>query len=402
MKKILSFIAAGVLALGLIGCSGNLHDEVPSRIDLSAGAVPGAFNGWDNTTPWTTADVATGIYTYEFTAKDSSVEWKAITTSGDWNSGAYIDATAEVGGGEVTLKFDDKTGGGTNAKITGLTKGLKYTLTVEATESSEVVVKSVEAAGVPPTPYYLDGLWLVGSVFATTGNANAWNFSPADNLIKGAVVDATTGVVTYAVDITAIAASGDLGINDASWNNKQKGGGITVNADDTFVALDSTTEGNFAVTGLTTGKPYRVTIQTTPEKVVSVKIAQIASYTLKFKLTGGEEGKEYYLNGSVFGWTGAWPCTGWGGSYAGAKSENPARFATAGVGGVAEFTATASFVGKPGEKVSYEIKFVQCDSTDDANFAWTSGDSNLKFDVDVADGTFVVVYDVVSGDITIE
>ena len=34
MKKILSFLAAGALALGLIGCSGDLHDDV--KIDPNA------------------------------------------------------------------------------------------------------------------------------------------------------------------------------------------------------------------------------------------------------------------------------------------------------------------------------------------------------------------------------
>lgn len=50
MKKILSFVVAGALALGLIGCSGDLHDVVPSRIDLSGGGAPGVFNSWTNTT----------------------------------------------------------------------------------------------------------------------------------------------------------------------------------------------------------------------------------------------------------------------------------------------------------------------------------------------------------------
>lgn len=37
------------------------------------------------------------------------------------------------------------------------------------------------------------------------------------------------------------------------------GADVTVNADDKFVKLNGT-EGNFAVSGLTAGKPYRVTI----------------------------------------------------------------------------------------------------------------------------------------------
>ncbi len=153
MKKILSFVVAGALALGLIGCSGNLHDVVPSRIDLSGGGTPGAFNSWTNTTPWTTADKASGVYTYEFTATTESAEWKVITTRGDWNSGAYGEAEMAVGE-TVKLGFDNKSGDGNNAKITGLTKNMKYKITVTATELATVEAK-VEVAGLPPVAVLL-------------------------------------------------------------------------------------------------------------------------------------------------------------------------------------------------------------------------------------------------------
>ena len=73
MKKILSFLAAGVLALGLIGCSGDLHDDVKSSggsgeagswYYISAGTPSGAptiiFNNDDGQTANTPLSVTSG------------------------------------------------------------------------------------------------------------------------------------------------------------------------------------------------------------------------------------------------------------------------------------------------------------------------------------------------------
>lgn len=390
MKK-LSFLIAGLMGLALMGCSGNLHDVVPSRVDLSAGGAPGAFNTWNNATPWTTADKANGIYTYEFAATAAEVEWKVLCKTGDWNGGAYGGEGTELElkvGGKETLVYDNKTGGGKNVRITGLTKGLKYKITVTATESATVEA-TVEAAGLPPVPYYLDGEYLVGDIFKLAGKPNAFDFDKT-NLIYNASVDNNTGYVTYTKDIEAIASNGKCGINDCNWKHKMMGKGVEVPADDKFYELNGSAEDNFKVKGLTTGQPYRVTIQTHPDKKVFVKFTLITNYTLAVEFVHATATTEYYINGSPWGWGGGWPINSWGGNYAACKTANAGRFCTC-TGGSGSFSSKPAFVGKPGDKITYEVKVVSCTS-DGADPQYDSG--NLKFDVTVKSGEIKVKIDI--------
>ena len=130
MKKLLlSAITALAFLFGFASCT-NLHDA--SEIDLSAGAVPGGMNAWDNKSAWTS--VSNNIYTYEFTAASTEVEWKCIATAGDWNSGAFgggeRNITETPVGSTVDLTYDNATGGYKNAKITGMEIGSDYRITV--------------------------------------------------------------------------------------------------------------------------------------------------------------------------------------------------------------------------------------------------------------------------------
>ena len=300
--------------------------------------------------------------------------------------------------------------GAGNAFITGCKPSTAYKMTVVCNPDTTATVQ-VETAGSAapaesaPVPYYLDGMYLVGGVFKIDGKDNAFAFS-TENLIWGASTNKKTGVVTYTKDIKAIAASGELGINDSSWNNKQLGVGVTIAAGaEEAVALNGTA-GNFNVTGLTVGKPYRVEISTTPEKVISIKIYEIAEVTLSFKVKGLNEGDSAWINGSIWGdgWPQGWPIKGWNDNdaekTAGFISAHPAAVADA--SGVATFDAkwNKTFISKIGDTKSWECKVVYIAdgaSWDDKDAVKDSGE-NLKFDYDVtAGGSYTFVIDAANG-----
>ena len=411
MKKILSFLAAGVLAFGLIGCSGDLHDL--ETLDFSKGGIPGVMNGWDNTTTWTSADASTGTYTYEFKATGTSISWKAIAEAGNWNSGAFggegTDLDVPADGTEVALIYDNKTGGGKNCKSDGLEENATYkiTLTIEGADAKAKLEKIGGATAI--VPYYFDGMYLCGSVFGIKEGSTAWDFS-TENLIYGAKTDSQTGVVTYTKDITATAASGELGINDINWKNKQLGSGITITADaEEATDLDGE-EGNFKVENLTVGSPYRVEITTTPEKVVSVKIYEIASVTLKFVVTGLTEGDSAWINGSMWGsdWPQKWPIVAWNSNDESVTEEaiNAHPAAVADASGVATFDSSwdTSFVSKIGDTKSYSCKVVCiAEGGDwDEDGAVTAPEENISFDWNVEGGDHVVTIDATTWKVTVK
>ena len=419
MKKlIISAITAAALLFGFAGCSGDLHDDEKRIIDLSAGGAPGDFDepaNWSEKEPWTTSDVKTGTYTLSFKTKAEipadGVGFK-INSQLAWNVDGYTEFTVAADGDAATAKFmtGKAMAGAGNAFITGCKPSTAYKMTVVCNPDTTATVKvetanSASPAESAPVPYYLDGMYLVGGVFKLDGKDNAFAFS-TENLIWGASTNKKTGVVTYTKDIKAIAASGELGINDSSWNNKQLGVGVTIAAGaEEAVALNGTA-GNFNVTGLTVGKPYRVEISTTPEKVISIKIYEIAEVTLSFKVKGLNEGDSAWINGSIWGdgWPQGWPIKGWNDNDAekttGFISAHPAAVADA--SGVATFDAkwNKTFISKIGDTKSWECKVVYIAdgaSWDDKDAVKDSGE-NLKFDYDVtAGGSYTFVIDAANG-----
>lgn len=403
MKKILSFLAAGVLGLGLIGCSGDLHDA--ELIDLTGYGIVGSAkeSGWnaDNDIPLT--DNGDGTYSVSFTATgDGGFDKFAIRLCGDesWDS-AYRLAQPKSQGDKANEfsagSMEQKVYLGQSSeccKILGTNAGDKIDLliTPDATFLNvKVTITGGSSSSVPadPVPYYFDGIYIVGGCFKTGSMENLWSFA-SDNLICGASVNKAKGIVTYIKDIIATKTDGEMGFNDSSWGNKLAVTSATVTADGKdYVVTGEGENGNFKVNGLKIGSPYRVTITTTPEKTISVKIEEIVNYTLTFEITGLEEGMLAWVNGNCWGsgWPNGWALADWGGVGSGfALTDAP----EADDDGVATFSDkwNVKNVAKPGETLNFELKFIA--SKDD----WATTEynkDNIKFDIpNISEGTYKV------------
>lgn len=420
MKKILtSVIAAAALLFGFAGCSGDLHDKPDGTILQDAGII-GSINDW---TAAKMTEVDESTYTYTFVATEETAQFSVQEEFGKWSSRWCGNNSAGVPEAAETTKIEpgcdlqkmvySTEADPTHVQISGLSINSEYRITVKIEDPSTKIlsckIESTKEGGEPapalPTPYYFDGLYLVGSCFKIGDMTNLWSFGPA-NLIYGASVDKKTGIVTYTKDIVAVATEDEMGINDSSWKNKQKGSGVTIAAEAGYVELNGAEEGNFKVSGLKVGSPYRVYIQTTPEKVVSVKIEEICSYTLTFEITGLEEGNAAWINGEFWGstWPNGWPMAEW-------KSEPnatlKANIPVAGVDGVATFNEKWNVVSvaKPGEDLSWSFKPVAADSlenfTAEANLVLKPTD-NLTCEItSVESGTYKISINALNEKVTV-
>ena len=369
MKKILSLLAAGALALGLIGCSGDMHDELdPSSIKygllfgfntiLDTADICGSIDGWTGSALTKEED---GTYTYTFTADATSGQFSIREVAGSWTAGNRWcgalkkddeNALKLKNGKSVTLVYSDDPDP-SHVQLPELTVGTSYTLTFTIEDDDSISV--------------------------------------------------TTGNVTYTVDIKATAASGEMGINDSSWGNKLNGTGVTIAANATTATELNGTEGNFNVTGLTVGSAYRVEITTTPAKVVTVKIYEIAEITLSVKITNLTEGDSAWINGNIWGsdWPMGWPIAAWGTPKAGLNA------AVADDTGSAVFGSAwnATVIAKPGDTLNWEFKVVYINSGaawDDDGAVQDCGD-NITFDYDVTTGgAKTLVIDASDWSVTVE
>lgn len=184
MKKLLSFLAAGALALGLIGCSGDLHDVKASPL-----GVVGFDSGTDNIVVLMTMDNDNGSeqslkFTWSSDAtvtsatgtlfnvqegwgKASGVQFKIILPEGIDAEGkpnwaydrSYSDTMAYIEPGENYLAlFPRGENGysgaeGQNITISGLADGADYTLKALYDSSTGKVQVKVEGEASDPTQF---------------------------------------------------------------------------------------------------------------------------------------------------------------------------------------------------------------------------------------------------------
>lgn len=423
MKKLItSAVAALALLFGFASCSGDLHDKPVLGDILEEAGIVGTINEW-KAAKMTKVDEST--YTYTFVATEETAQFSVQEKLGVWSSRWCGNNSAGVPEAAETTKIEpgcdlqkmvySTEADPTHVQISGLSINSEYRITVKIEEPSTKILsckieptkeggKPAEPTPALPTPYYFDGLYLVGNCFKIGDMTNLWSFGSA-NLIYGASVDKKTGIVTYKKDIVAVKTEGEMGINDSSWNNKQNGSGVTIAAGADYVKLNGDA-GNFNVSGLKVDSSYRVYIQTTPEKVVSVKIEEICSYTLTFEITGLEEGNAAWIDGTFWGstWPNGWPMTAWKKEPNKTLKEN---IPVAGVDGVATFNEKWNVVSvaKPGEKLSWEFLPVAVD--DLKNFADESklvfkASGNLSCEIaSVESGTYKISINAASEKVTV-
>ena len=405
MKKLLSFLAVGALALGLIGCSGDLHDA--EIIDLSGYGIRGSMTGWDKADDEPLTKNDDGTYAFSFTATGETDNF-AVIEMGDasWNT-AYRLAQPKSEG-DTPNTFDTEKGmeqkvyQGQSADcctIKGLKKGDKVDLLITP-DTTFITVKVTITAGAGadstgPVPYYFDGAMLVG--------VTNWNNSDASNLLKNGKLTKSTGEVVYTLDFTAgnVAEVQITGVGD--WNNGWGTTDITV-GDSDFVTLVpfSTKKAGAKVTGLTVGKAYRAEIKTTPDKDVLIKIYEIASVTFKFEVTGLSEGNLAWIGGNFWGssWDNGWPIGAW---------EKPVGYnLSVSDNGVADENGVAAFndkwnvstVAKPGEKLSYNFKVIATDTDWSGDPSKQTGDLSVDINIE-EDATYKISINIDDEEITV-
>lgn len=310
MKKIIFAALSVLMIFSLVGCGEHLVDF--KVIDLSNGAVPGDWAipaTWQNTTPFTSVDKDNNTYTFEFTVKDdlaagADVGFKILTVNGDWNVAGYTEFEVTVDGEAATANYKDNCGPAGNAFVKGCEAGKTYKMTVVCNPDSSATVK-VESMEDPvyPTPYYLDGFFLMGGFL---GDSGVWTPN-LDYLLTVPTVDKVTGSVVYKLDFTAKKA-GDYFCIAKKSDNSRWHGTPTVNGD--YVEFEYTTNDmkSSEMTGFTPDSGYRIYVKTTPDEKVFVKVVALNKVTISgatVTATGLPEalnGKTLYFTGDFNGW----------------------------------------------------------------------------------------------------
>lgn len=318
MKKIIiSAIAAASLLFGFASCSGDLHDDEKRPIDLSCGYyLVGSMTGnWKNTDADVIAFEKTetaGSYKVPFRADSTKVNFAFVPTPGSWNG--QIGGDKMVGGDmPANAKFSDTDNGngGRNGTIDGLETGSDYKLIVTALDDGTLKIDC--SSNVPPTPFYLNGYFISGSM-----NSGAADDKSVLSDTKMSV-SVATGYVTYYYDFDFKAAeNADWGQSDTAtaiafnirntgYTVKYEEATYSLGTDSDYVESKKAGSKDNIVTGLTDGKSYRIYVQTTPEKTVSFKVVQLNEVKLTLNvsdLPDALNGVDFYLRGTMNEWVG--------------------------------------------------------------------------------------------------
>lgn len=229
MKKLLSLFVAGALAFGLMSCAdgsvslaaADLHDMTVEKISFGSNIkFRGSPNGW-GTTDLTSS--GNGVWYVEFAADASDITFKF--SDADWSKANTYNDSYMVAGTLPTgaaLTNTDDGNGGTNAKITGLSKDSKYKMVITADNAGKLKIDVLSANY---NLVKLDGFAIVGGA-AEFGNCNRTQL-----LDFSKVEEDAEHSLTYTFDFKASSVNIPFTITDATssdWINKFAGSEIEV------------------------------------------------------------------------------------------------------------------------------------------------------------------------------
>lgn len=155
MKKILSFLAAGALALGLIGCSGDLHDALKtdvSTLQIRADLPGASWNGTD------LVKETEDTYSFSFLATTSTGHFAFTEKDNGWNVAYRVTSEGKLYKG-FEKSFDEAVlynGDSPDCMPVALTVGASYKITVTGGPAT-VNCKIEQTAEAIPMAIVIDG-----------------------------------------------------------------------------------------------------------------------------------------------------------------------------------------------------------------------------------------------------
>ncbi len=207
MKKLItSVIVAAALLFGFASCSGNLHDNSYSPIELAGLKVSGGWNSW-------TGDLVTnlsGTRVVYSNVTPTADDDKLVFVINDGSSTYYKTLTAGTLPDGMGVDGIDDGFGGKNGCITGFKAGYTYTVTADTSTGNVVVSVEITASPAPAAANIPEASKLVKFVGSTGEQDITWSGS--------------TATVTIAKGTTDLNWNGK-GIEfaiaeDSSWNGK--------------------------------------------------------------------------------------------------------------------------------------------------------------------------------------
>ena len=302
MKKIIYTLLVTVLALSFMGCP-SVYKDLDAVGSLDGIYLKGGMNGWTNDNPLVAEDTA-GFYSVEFIANDTAIQFKFADA--DWGvqyCTAKDNTTLNSSLSGVTFTQVDDGNGGLNDQINGLTKGKAYKFDIIAgptsIEASLVEGSMKSEVEAKPTPFYLDGFYISGSM-------NVWS-AEMSTLLWSPTLDEETGILTYKYDFAATDGTHEFGIrnNTSDWKVKYTNGEFAFGTAKDYVVTEKGNDTNNKITGLTAGNNYRIYVQTTPEEEVSYKVVILNTAKITVNVTGlpaDANDAVMYLTGDYFDW----------------------------------------------------------------------------------------------------